>query len=146
MKINQEVRNKIEKRGLDQKGYMPASKAFRNALQKQNHKLHIEQLNRLMAELETVGSRADKSRNFQDLAKFKSLVKRFIREAVQNGMNLKETSGWDFNGNSRTLRVVEQIDQQLIELTNQIVSKETESIDVLAEIGEIKGLLINLYT
>jgi len=41
---------------------------------------------------------------------------------------------------------VKEIDQQLITLTEAVVEQEKPSIDLLDKIGEIKGLLINLYS
>ena len=35
---------------------------------------------------------------------------------------------------------------KLIELTEEVVNQEKDAIDLLGRIGEIKGLLINLYT
>jgi uncharacterized protein YaaR (DUF327 family) len=59
---------------------------------------------------------------------------------------MKQSRSWDYNGNSRSLKIIEQVDQSLVELADEVVNKESSTIDILAKIGEIKGLLINLYT
>ena len=64
-------------------------------------------------------------------------------------MNLE----WDLNnlihgisfGEGRRLKIVETIDEKLIELAEDLLNEEKTSVDLLAKIGEIKGLLINLY-
>ncbi|WP_328028891.1 YaaR family protein [Metabacillus fastidiosus] len=145
MKISQDIRTMIEKRGVEQRGTAVSSKGFQDLIQKQGNKLQIEQLNKLMVDIDGAGRRLAKSRNFNELSKYKVLVKRFIQEAVEFGMSTKQSYSWDMNGNSRSLKIVEQVDQTLIELTDEIVNKEQSSIDILAKIGEIKGLLINLY-
>lgn len=146
MKISQEIRTTTEKRGLEQKNTSTSAKGFQDLIYKQGNKLQLEQLNKLMVDIDDAGRRLSKTRNFNELSKFKVVVKRFIHEAVEYGMNMKKSHSWDFHGNSRSLKLVEQVDQTLIELTDEIVNKEKTSIDILAKIGEVKGLLINLYT
>jgi uncharacterized protein YaaR (DUF327 family) len=146
MKINQDIHSTMDKRGLEQKVVQSSSKGFQDLITKQGNKLQGEQLNKLLVNIEDAGRRLSKSRNFSDLSKYKLLVKKFIHEAVENGMGMKQSRSWDYNGNSRSLKIIEQVDQSLIDLADEIVNKESSTIDILAKIGEVKGLLINLYT
>ena len=38
-----------------------------------------------------------------------------------------------------------QIDAKLVELADDLLNEEKSSVDLLARVGEIKGLLINIY-
>jgi uncharacterized protein len=146
MKISQDMRSTMDKRGLEQKVAQTSSRGFQDLITKQGNKLQMEQLNKLLVNIEDTGRRLSKSRNFSDLSKYKLFVKKFIQEAVEYGMNMKQSRSWDENGNSRSLKIIEQVDQSLIDLADEIVNKESSTIDILAKIGEVKGLLINLYT
>ena len=44
------------------------------------------------------------------------------------------------------MKTVKMIDEKLIRLTEDVMDKENDGIAILGQIGEIKGLLINLYT
>ncbi|WP_282035244.1 YaaR family protein [Metabacillus indicus] len=145
MKINQELRTAPDKRNA---GPSPsgASRPFSELVHKQETKLHLHQLNGMLASVEEAGRRVAKSRNMRDLARYKSLVKRMMKEAVEYGLQLKQSSSFDFTGSSRNHTTVLEIDRQLIELTEALLQEEQSSIDILAKIGEIKGLLMNLYT
>lgn len=146
MKISQDVRSTMDKRGLEQKVAQTSSRGFQDLVVKQGNKLQNEQLSKLLIDIDDAGRRLSKSRNFSDLSKYKLLVKKFIHEAVEYGMNMKQSRSWDYNGNSRSLKIIEQVDESLINLADEIVNKESSTIDILAKIGEVKGLLINLYT
>ena len=61
-------------------------------------------------------------------------------------MGLKQSHTWNRFGEGRKLKIVETIDEKLVELAEEILNREKSSIDLLDKIGEIKGLLINLYT
>jgi uncharacterized protein YaaR (DUF327 family) len=145
MKITKELRPAIENAKQDHKLSLAGQSKFGEIVQKQDNKLQMEQLHKLMSQIEGQGERLSKSRNFRDLAKYKSLVKNFVKQAVEFGMNLKQSHSWTSSGHSQTLRTVEQIDRTLVELTDEIVKKEQGTIEILGKIGEIKGLLINLY-
>jgi uncharacterized protein YaaR (DUF327 family) len=145
MKINQDIRPTIEKGRQESKFQSVGSPRFGELVQKQENKLHMEQLHKLMSDIQSQGDRLSRSRNFKDLAKYKGLVKKYVKQAVDFGMNLKQSHSWTSSGHSQTLKIVEQIDQKLVELTDEVVQREQKAIGILGKIGEIKGLLINLY-
>lgn len=146
MKINQELHIKLDKVTKDNRQTNNPSVRFTGVMEKHNQKMQANSLNKLLADIDQAGDRLMRSRNFRDLAKYKSLVKRFVKEAVDFGMDLNQSQSWNQYGQSRPLKTVQTIDEQLIQLTEEVVSQEKEAIDLLGRIGEIKGLLINLYT
>jgi len=146
VKIQQDIRVGLEKSRQDSKQVSTNGTKFSAIVQKQDEKLQMDQLNKLLSEIESAGEKLAKSRTFKDLAKYKTLVKRFVHETVDFGMNLKQSHTWNQFGEGRKLNIIETIDKQLVELTNDYIQKEKPSIDILGKIGEIKGLLINLYT
>jgi uncharacterized protein len=145
MKINQDHRVSLDNVVKDQRFGATGQVKFGQLVQKHDQKMQMDQLNKLLGTIEDAGSRLAQSRTFKDLAKYKTLVKKFVREAVDFGMDLKQSHTWNQYGEGRKLNIVETVDQQLVGLTEDVLDKEKKSIDILGKIGEIKGLLINLY-
>lgn len=145
MKINQDLRigNNQARKPLPMQ--QPNTR-FGDMVVSQGQKMQTEQITRLLGDISTAGDRIAKSRNLRDLAKFKMLVKRFLKEAVSYGMELKQSHTWNRFGEGRRLKIIDTIDEKLVELTEDMLDEEKSSVDLLAKIGEIKGLLINLYT
>ncbi|KIL52491.1 YaaR family protein [Jeotgalibacillus soli] len=146
MKINQDLRLSSDQRPKGQQQSSVGQLNFGNIVQKQGQKMQVEQLTRLMGDVTKAGERLARSRNFKDLAKFKTLVRQLVKETVDFGMGLKESHSWNQYGEGRKLRIVETIEESLVNLTDDLMKNEKQSIDILDQIGEIKGLLINLYT
>ncbi|KAB7704328.1 DUF327 family protein [Bacillus aerolatus] len=146
MKINKDMNFNIDKPRADQKSGQAGQAKFASFVQQQSHQMQNEQLAKLLGDIEGAGERLARSRTFQDMAKYKTLVRRFIKEAVDFGMSLKGSHTWNQFGEGRKLNLVEMIDEKLIELTENVMKKEKSSVDLLDQIGEIKGLIINLYT
>lgn len=145
MKINQDLRvgNSQARKPLA----MPqTNNKFGSMVVMQGQKMQSDQITKLLGDISTAGERIAKSKNFRDLAKFKMLIKRFLKETVSSGMELKQSHTWNRFGEGRRLKIVNTIDEKLIELTEDMLNEEKSTVDLLAKIGEIKGLLINLYT
>ncbi len=145
MKINQDLRMSLKNDRGNTSIKSQDQSTFGMQFAKHEKKLHVEQLSKLMSQIESAGQRLSKSRTFKDLAKYKRLVKDFVHEAVEFGLNLKQSHDWNASGNSRTLKLVENIDKELLEMTKILMDQEKDPIDILDKIGEIKGLLIDLY-
>ena len=144
MKINQDLRVNLNTNSNVRQNNQ-ANNRFGEMVVKQGSKMQTEQLTRLLGDISAAGDRVARSRNLRELARFKMLVKRFLQEAVDYGLEMKQSHTWNRFGEGRRLKIVETIDEHLVELAEDILNEEKESIELLAKIGEIKGLLINLY-
>ncbi|QCR30735.1 YaaR family protein [Lysinibacillus sp. SGAir0095] len=145
MKINQDLRLGLKTNHHDIKHANQSGNRFGEVLVKQGTKLQNEQLTRLMGDISAAGDRVARSRNLRELTRFKMLIKRFLQEAVEYGLDMKQSHTWNRFGEGRRLKIVETIDERLVELAQDILIEEKSSIDLLDKIGEIKGLLVNLY-
>ncbi|ARI75476.1 YaaR family protein [Halobacillus mangrovi] len=146
MKVSQEMRTQLDSAKKPSSKQPQGRSNFDTLVQSQTRQLQEAQLNQLMKKISSQGDRLVRTRSFKDLAKYKRLIKEFIKEAAQSGMSLKHSHSWNQNGQTRKLTIVETVDDQLKQLTEIVIEQERRSIDMLGMIGEIKGLLINLYT
>lgn len=145
MKVDGSHRAHVDKIKNDSKTQAQRNVRFGNMVAKQGEKLHSEQITRLLGNISEAGERLARSRNLRDLAKFKMLVRRFMQESVEVGLKLDQSHTWNRYGEGRRLKIVKVIDEKLIELAEDLLDEEKKSVDLLDKIGEIKGLLINLY-
>lgn len=146
MKVNSDYRTGIDKFPNDPNRHLTGSSRFGQMVEKQETRLQSEQITRLFGDISSAGDRLARSRNLRDLAKYKMLIRRFLKETVEGGIGLTQSHTWNQFGEGRRLKLVQTIDEKLVELAEALLDEEEESIDLLAKIGEIKGLLVNLYT
>jgi uncharacterized protein len=123
-----------------------ASVSFAEVMHKRNEELVLERFQQLAKEIEEQGKILAESRSVEDLRKYKKLVKTLLDDAVKNGLQLSEQRGFNWSGRSRLYKIVKEVDKKLIDLTNAVLQKEKEGINLLSTIGEIQGLIINIYT
>lgn len=144
MKITQELRSQLD--ASTKNTHTPTDKqAFQQIVQSSASKLQQQELAKLMDTISQQGDRLVRFRTFRELVKFKRLIKRFLREAVANGLDIQKSNVFSMTGQSRSLTTIREIDEKLIELTDAVLNQEKKTVDLLGMIGEIKGLLVNLY-
>ncbi|MCZ0703626.1 uncharacterized protein YaaR (DUF327 family) [Natronobacillus azotifigens] len=146
MKINQEIRSQLDAIKTNQPPQKIKGTTFDAMVATQTQKLQGYELEQLMKGISLQGERLTRYRTFKELAKYKRLVKDFVKEAVDYGMDLSHSHSFNFHGDSRKLTLVKKIDEKLLTITEVVLEQEKRSIDILDLIGEIKGLLINLYS
>lgn len=113
--------------------------------QKRNETTY-DRLTKKVAEIETQGKKLAENQSVENLRKYKKMVKSFMEDAIQNGLELTEHRGFNQRGSTKVYKLVKEVDKKLIELTNEVLDKEKKGLDILGLVGEIKGMLINLYT
>ncbi len=104
-----------------------------------------QMLEEMLDVIEEKGKSLSNKRTVEALLDYKKMVKNFIKEAVEYGLKIEEKRGFSRGGRSRSLRMVASIDARLLELTEAILNQEKKHINILDKVGEIQGLLVNLY-
>lgn len=105
-------------------------------------KKHLEDL---LQYVEEKGKKLSENRTVEALFEYKKMVKSFIEEAVEFGLKIDEKRGFSRGGRTRILKTVSAIDNKLLELTDVIMKQEEKNLNILKKVGEIKGLLVNIY-
>lgn len=145
MKINQEIRTPSEAGNRQLRVNLDEQQTFKGLVQSQASKLQNQELENLMNNITKQGNKLARFRSLRDLAKFKQMIKRLLKETTNSGLKWQSSHHFDPSGQSRKLALVKEVDEKLIELTEAIMSNERKTVDLLGIIGEIKGLLLNIY-
>ncbi len=106
----------------------------------------LDRFQQLAKDIEDQGKILSETQTVEDLRKYKKLVKSLLTEAVNGGLELTEQRGFGANGRARIYKIVKEVDKRLLDITEKVLDKEKKGIDLLGAIGEIQGLIINIYT
>jgi len=122
------------------------SVSFTEVMGSKQRQANYEKLTKMMSEIEDQGNILAKNRTVDSLRKYKRMVKDFMNDAVKNGLELQEQRGFNRRGSSKVYKIVKEVDQKILSLTNDVLDKEKDGLSILNMVGEIQGLLINIYT
>lgn len=104
-----------------------------------------EFLDKMLEDIKEKGRDLIEKRTVENLFEYKEMIKGFVDEAVKFGLKVEERKGMNRGSRGKILRVVSKIDEKLLELTDAIIGEEKSKIKLLEKIGQIQGLLVNLY-
>ena len=113
---------------------------------------HIEEqelqarLTSLMEEITMQGDKLAKHRNIKDMRRYRGLVKDFLNEIVNRSHSFSRENFLDRRGRHRVYGIVRLVDAKLDELAQELVKDEKDNLSILNKIGEIRGLLLDIFT
>lgn len=140
-RINRANLNKVESKQQAPTG----SVSFSEVMGKQRDEKAYERIHQLMQKVEDQGKLLSESRTVDDLRKYKQLVKEFMEDAVSLGLRLEEKRGFNRRGRTKIYKIVQEVDRKLLDLTDAVLAKQKSGLDILDMVGEIKGLIVNIY-
>ncbi|EMF45214.1 YaaR [Planococcus halocryophilus Or1] len=118
---------------------------FSNAMKKSQSKLQNDSFNQLMSRVDIQGQKLTNQRTLENVINYKQAIKQFVSETVRYGLHLSDEQSQVSGGGMKSQQIIKVIDKKLIEIQDQVLNNEEEGIGTLGLVGEIRGLLINLY-
>lgn len=113
---------------------------------------HIEEaelqsrLSSLMEEITRQGDCLAKRKDIKDMKKYRGLIKDFMNEIVSRSHSFSRENFLDRKGRHRVYGIIRLVDRTLDELAQELVKEEQDNIAILNKIGEIRGLLLDIFT
>ncbi|MDG5788646.1 YaaR family protein [Evansella sp. AB-P1] len=131
---------------IDQKKTGTQAKiSFQEIMQKGRDNQAYERLGVLLGKIEDQGKVLSEYRTVDELRKYKQFVKEFMDDAVQLGLSLEERKGFNRRGRTKVYKIVREVDRKLLDLTDAVLKDQKKALDILKMVGEIQGLLVNVY-
>ena len=104
------------------------------------------QLRLMMEEITQQGNRISKHMDIKDMKKYRSLVKSFLNEVLTRSHEFSRENFLDRRGRHRVYGIIRKVDDTLDALAAELVKDEKDHISILNRIGEIRGLLLDIFT
>ena len=103
-------------------------------------------LSTLMEEITMQGDKLAKKRDIRDMKRYRGLIKDFMNEIINRSHQFSRENFLDRRGRHRVYGIIRMVDQTLDELAQELVKDEQDNLAILAKIGEIRGLLLDIFT
>ena len=100
----------------------------------------------MMEEIESQGNRLAKRHDIRDMKKYRTLVKGFLNEIVSRSHSFSRENFLDRKGRHRVYGIIRLVDENLDALAQELVKDEKDHLAILEKIGEIRGLLLDIFT
>ena len=105
-----------------------------------------ERLALLFDDITMQGKKISKHMDVRDMKRYRSLIKDFLNEIVNRSHKFSRENFLDRKGRHRVYVIIRLIDQNLDELAEALMKEEKDNLSILGKIGEIRGLLLDIFT
>ncbi len=100
----------------------------------------------MMEEITRQGDKLAKHRDIKDMKRYRALIKDFMNEVVNRSHAFSRENFLDRKGRHRVYGIIRLIDENLDQLAQELVKDEKDNLAILSKIGEIRGLLLDIFT
>ena len=114
-------------------------------MRKLDTKNYEEKIKVLADKIESQGKKLEKKADIRDLKVYKQLISEFLDEAVAHSHSFSKKSFLDRRGRHRVYATIKKINEELIELTNELLKAEQDNIAILKKLDDIRGLILDLF-
>ncbi len=144
MKVNQVLQSQpVEQPKLQ----VPEDGTFKFTLASRIDEAQLQtRLTSMMEQITMQGEKLAKHRDVKDMRKYRGLIKDFMNEIVSRSHEFSRENFLDRRGRHRVYGIIRLVDQTLDELAKELVKDEQDNIAILGKIGEIRGLLLDIFT
>ena len=100
----------------------------------------------LMEDITAQGNRIAQHMDIRDMKKYRGLIKDFLNEVVYRSHKFSRENFLDRRGRHRVYGIIKLIDENLDQLATELVSDEMDHLKILNAIGDIEGVLLDIFT
>lgn len=145
MKIDQGFRTLGQNRANNDAGAGKAQpRNFADVMVQQDAMRTQEQLQQKLQDIHRQGDRLAKIMTVRELKLYRQMVKQFLEDTIRRGVVLKEVKGFDRRGRIKRYKLLDEVDAALVEMAEELLESEQGRMELMAKIGELRGMLINL--
>ena len=92
------------------------------------------------------GDKLAKKRDVRDMKRYRGLIKEFMNEIINRSHSFSRENFLDRKGRHRVYGIIRLVDENLDELARELMKDEKDHLAILSRIGEIRGLLLDIFT
>lgn len=105
-----------------------------------------QQLEFMLKDITTQGELIARHMDIRDMKKYRGKIKEFLNEIINRSHKFSRENFLDRRGRHRVYGIIRLVDSNLDELAQELCEEEKDHIKILSKIGEITGLLLDIFT
>ncbi len=100
----------------------------------------------MMEDITQQGNKLGKRMDIRDMKLYRKMIKEFMNEIVSHSHKFSRENFLDKKGRHRVYGMIKLVDETLDELAEELMKEEKDHLAILNKIGEIRGLLLDIFT
>lgn len=122
----------------------PSQVVFRRTLSALSEEQCMAYRMQLMDSIERQGERLTGKVDIKEFVKYRALIKDLFDDIVSNGYSFQRDNALEARGRHRFFATVRTVDEKLDRMAKEVLSGQADQISLLQQVGEIRGMLLDL--
>jgi uncharacterized protein YaaR (DUF327 family) len=139
--VERKVQNSLDD-GAEETGKVLS---FERHLSRESGAALEKQVLALIRDIEQQGATLCRRADMGEMQKYRGMITQLINETVSNGYAFSKEEKFGGNGRGRVFAVIRRVNEKLDAMTQKILKKEEKNLDLLDDVDDIRGLLVDLY-
>lgn len=118
---------------------------FKRQLTNETKSAYMNHIEELVRDIEEQGVRLGKKADMAEMQKYREMITKLLNETVSNGFAFEKEGKMGFNGRSKIFVVIKNINTKIDEMTKKVLEDEKDNLNLLNDIDDIRGLLVDMY-
>ncbi|MBC5646736.1 YaaR family protein [Christensenella tenuis] len=136
----------LSRNDIDENVNFPETElVFRSKLTAESKSVYEKQIRELVRTIEAQGKRLAERADMGEMQKYREMITQLLHETVSNGFAFHKEGKIGVNGRSKIFAMIKTVNEKLDSMTRKLLDEEKENIDLLDDIDDIRGLLVDMY-
>lgn len=118
---------------------------FRSKLTTEKESAYIRRIEGLIGDIEEQGKKLAERADMAEMQKYRELITGLVNETVSNGYAFAKEGKIGVNGRSKIFAMIRTVNEKLDSMTKKILEEEKDNINLLDDVDDIRGLLVDMY-
>jgi len=137
----------VQVRGTEPKGVEETgNSSFRRTLTDLSSENYSARLKAMKEAIDKQGDRLGERVDVKEFEIYRKLIREFLDEIVSNGYTFTREDAYAARGRHRYIATVKVVNERLDELGKEVMKEQSDKIEILNKVGDIRGLLLDLMT
>ena len=122
-----------------------SSRAFLRELTTLSSENHEKYIASLIDEITLKGEQISKKADIAQIQKYRELITELIRENASNAFSFEKNTKFGARGRNKSYAMIRTVNSKLDELTAEVLKEQSDNINIVNLVDDIRGILVDLF-
>ncbi len=118
---------------------------FRRSFTNEANNTYLKYVEGLIGDITKQGEVVAKRADMTELQKYRFMVTGLINETVSNGFAFSKSANMSARGRAQVFATIKKVNDKLDEMTKKLLEQEKDNIDLLDDVDDVRGMLVDMY-
>ncbi|MHB1313917.1 MAG: YaaR family protein [Christensenellales bacterium] len=118
---------------------------FRRQITSLNHENYDLYIKDVMAKITRQGELVSQKADLGEFQKYRELITKLLNETVSNSYEFCKMNKFDDHGRHKTFTLIKKVNQKLDEMASALLKEQSNNLQMMNMVDDIRGMLVDLY-